>query len=278
MQHDQDIIINCLDQCGFAIISDAYNITTLNTIHHRFFNQFTSKQRYPYKETQVHIRGKRVEYAIPNFIDIDGFEEIVYNPLIAESAMNFMAQKVKQKVNDKYFKHNPAVLDTMTFIVAPRNSTDKHQGWHNDAAFGIKLQIPLIDIYHNNGPIELYPWDGICDKIQGTVPKGTAILYQQTVMHRGSKNNHPTEIRPVIDMSFLLLHEHIETNYFSAFGKVGRKHMAKNQEIFYLKCGTSRNCPPTRKTYQEKVWSKKDKYKRVREQARAKARGRMGLP
>ena len=148
---------------------------------------------------------------------------------------------------------------------------------HEDASFGIKLQIPLINIKHNNGPIELFPMEhsikGICASIKGTVPVGTAILYQQIVWHRGTRNDN-MKIRPVIDMSFLHLNEHLETRYFRVFGKKAANDMAKNQQIFYEYCDKSDNCPGTKKTYVQKSWTKKDEFKRIEALAKAKAKAR----
>ena len=63
---------------------------------------------------------------------------------------------------------------------------DAPQGFHRDGQFGIKLQVPLVNVTFKNGPVEIIPkGEGICKHIFGTVEKGTAIIYQQSVTHRG---------------------------------------------------------------------------------------------
>ena len=206
--HNAKDIFNCLRECGFVVIPNIYNPTTLSAIYDRFFNQFSESERDPYKELDVHIRGNLIEYGLPHFNDIPGFNEILYHPLVAESAINFMKQEMDYRVSYEHDVEydgtfNPIVLDTVTFIEAKGNFTDIAQGLHMDSQFGIKLQIPLIDVTPTMGPIEVFPYGQdkfICGSIKGAVKIGTGILYQQTVWHRGTKNNDLSH-RPVIDMS-----------------------------------------------------------------------------
>ena len=129
------------------------------------------------------------------------------------------------------------------------------QGYHRHGQYGIKLQVPLITVKEINGPIEMVSYDynvtsikGECDTIKGIAPIGTAILYQQTVLHRGTQND-AMDIRPVIDVSFLNLDEHIIQDIYVQFTKEAKDDMAKLQEVFVECCDKSDNCPTTRKTY-----------------------------
>ena len=44
-------------------------------------------------------------------------------------------------------------------------------------------------------------------------------------------------------MSFMLLNEHLETNYYQWFSKKSKIDMMKNQKLFYKLCKESMNCP-----------------------------------
>ena len=107
------------------------------------------------------------------------------------------------------------------------------QGYHRHGQYGIKLQVPLITVKEINGPIEMVSYDynvtsikGECDTIKGIAPIGTAILYQQTVLHRGTQND-AMDIRPVIDVSFLNLDEHIIYRIFM-------HNLLKKQKMIWL--------------------------------------------
>eukprot|EP01083_Nonionella_stella_P236589 830794_1 len=138
IDHDMSIIIDCLNICGFVVIPNVYNITTLTRIYDKFFHELSKRERNRYKETKQHIRGKRIEYVMPHFTDIDRFDNIIYNPLIAESIVTFMKLENVEDI----------VLDTVTFIEAPGDDEggDIDQEFHRDARSGLKLQIPLINI------------------------------------------------------------------------------------------------------------------------------------
>ena len=58
--------MDCLSVCGFAIIPDAYNSTTLTTIYAKFFHQLTQAKRNQFASTINHLRGKRREYIVPH--------------------------------------------------------------------------------------------------------------------------------------------------------------------------------------------------------------------
>eukprot|EP01084_Bolivina_argentea_P149397 260980_1 len=288
---DMNSVMNCLKKCGFSIIPNLYNATILTEIYIKFFHNFSKEERYEYldrncKQNGECLSGRRYEHAIPHFNSIHGFNNIIYQPLIAESALNFMKREMIQNKNIYNFETDPIILDTMTFITAPRSRTDINQEFHRDGQFGLKLQVPLINVTNNRGPIEILALEGlpisdderIVDKncrVKGTVALGTAILYQQNVFHRGTKNNHP-HIRPVIDTSFLTLSEHLDQNYFKTFTQTAKNAMAKNQEIFYEYCEKAINCPGTKKTYTQKedknTAHKMELFEHISAKAQAKAK------
>eukprot|EP01084_Bolivina_argentea_P149398 260981_1 len=164
---DMNSIMYCLSQCGFAIIPNLYNTTILNQIRIKFFENFTDEERYEYLDrdciagvSNSCLSGNRYEHAMPHFRSIDGFDEIIYQPLIAETSMNFMKQQLIQYKGTYDHETNPIVLDTITFITAPKDTEDISQEFHLDGAFGIKLQIPLINVTKNKGPIEIVALEG----------------------------------------------------------------------------------------------------------------------
>eukprot|EP01083_Nonionella_stella_P079045 216628_1 len=239
--HNIDMIMDCLGSCGFSIVKNIYNVATLEQIYHRFYVTFDDMDRYRYRhKAETHLRGKRKEYVMPHFEDIEGFESVIYNELIANSASNFMEES---NANNEYETDTKYVFDTMTIIEAPGNDSggDVDQEYHGDGAFGVKLQIPLINITHLNGPVEIVPLQGICPTIKGVVSIGSVIMYLQPLAHRGSKNND-LHHRPVIDMSFLTSKEHFEQDYLQFFRPESGIHMRKHQQVFNRLCAKSQRC------------------------------------
>merc|ERR1711879_554274 len=80
LEKQMNLVIDCLQTCGFAIIPDVYPISVLDQIRTAFFDNFTEEQRSEYLDLSENtLSGKRVEHAMPHLIDsIDGFEEIIY--------------------------------------------------------------------------------------------------------------------------------------------------------------------------------------------------------
>ena len=90
------------------------------------FYKWTDEDRDKYDKIVVHLRGARREYAMAHSTEeqLPGFDEIIYNPLVVESSLNFLQQQLINNVPDYEVDQNPIILDTMTFIVAPGNQSD----------------------------------------------------------------------------------------------------------------------------------------------------------
>jgi len=228
---------SCLTYCGFAIIPGTISESLLDEAR-RVFERWNTQQdevvqhaRLPDAEANIQSNGKRIEYGLPDLSPFNS-SALLFNPNIVGSVIEYLSAIGEPS--------SEPTMEAVTIIDNMPGSTD--QNWHRDSPYvdGVKVQIPLVDVLPELGPIELEPRKDQekCRIIRGEIAKGSAVLYLSTLKHRGTANRAQVA-RPVIDYHYMLPESAKAYDYFSGFPERVLAQMDEQNARFAQLCAAA---------------------------------------
>ncbi|KAA8497814.1 hypothetical protein FVE85_5399 [Porphyridium purpureum] len=249
--------------CGFLMVDKAYDPQVLSQINATVRPLVDDPTRFEPLKNTAGLRGKRVEFSVPH--EAPFLQAIPPQPVM-DFVRDFVSvlgdgRALRQKETTdpemfaaKYDAGRFPALEQLTVILAEaREDTD--QGLHPDASFryGMKIHVPLVDVTEEMGPVRIYPQclddaDGVFNRLYdwyssllnvrpsvlGTVPVGTAVIYQQFLLHQGTGNKSPLD-RPILDFSLLPAHYIREHNYTKEFPQDILPHLKKYRQDWHAR-------------------------------------------
>lgn len=138
----------------------------------------------------------------------DGTEEAQHclNPIATTDYRKPPRKPVWKSITDTFHFYHIARVEVVTSHVGCRA-----QDWHIDGVHGLTVILPLTDVGVRQGPTELDfgpaflgLWEGdpkvrahSTDRVRAVMPKGSVLLFNANVSHRGSANIGATD-RPIL--------------------------------------------------------------------------------
>lgn len=186
---DVDAAGRCIAGCGFAFWPDAFAAADVDALHEhygRWFVENRSDVRHYLSYNSYHARGGlsgRREQSV--------FPSGVFPPALEDAALHNRAVVASYLASLRALGiTGRPMLNWITIIQS--SSLTATQDWHTDAplADGLKVQVPLVDVTADLGPLEIKvrPANKAkgCPIVRGTVRRGTALMYRHSQPHRGT--------------------------------------------------------------------------------------------
>lgn len=246
--------VNCLEHCGFAVLQKSFDANVLDNVRQSFDNWIsgssddicradglcTSPVPDPvrvYTDVEGGLRGSRKEYVLPFWPPFNS-DSVIYNRDIVAVVSEYSARKAAKSFWNWFLSPLPT-LEMASIIHSPVGTVN--QDWHRDSIFadGIKVQVPLVDVSDEMGPVELRPSNSArnpkCSIVRATSELGTAIVYIHRLKHHGTANLS-NRSRPVLDFSYMSPKSAEEYSYIKTFRKIAKSSMASINQRFVELC------------------------------------------
>ena len=229
----------CLLHCGFAVVPDMWPADVLDSVSEAFTafyvpGENSSSSDY-HQMAFSSIRGLRKEIALPDFSPFND-DRVIFNARAAGVIHNFY-RAAESEGNLTNTTRRKVTLE-MASIIHSMAGSDA-QDWHQDSDLpeAIKMQVPLVDVPLELGPAELRPLRNnvTCETVHAVTRKGGALLYQHSLLHRGSANRGP-RARNVLDFSFMERRNARKYAYLAAFRPAARAAEQRHSDRFAALC------------------------------------------